>query len=372
MCPSRLSLRQFNTPSKMPRFLIENETSIGTKAEREVWLNHRLSHEGLEPRDDSLWVEMSMESVSRGRTVAIRERRFQFVEDAWEGHIPAISCDCLVPGAALDVTHWQGNRTPGKYKADTSTEIALNFAGSPQALDEWADAVVVNNHFDTDGLLSIWVLLDPEQAMAYRDLLIAAAVAGDFDEWPTLDRGLWLDATIRALGPGAGDDAAAYEKVLPQLPELIHRVDERRDLWGREWDDLQAAVTALEASRLRAESTGATGLMVHSPGQSEAPGPLLSRQFLPGARRYLLAFDRGDGRYDYRYERPHYAWADTVVRPVLAPPDTAAVAAAMGPDWTDKDLPGMTGIVRTGRPVSEQPEAVIQRLLEIDQGAPGS
>ena len=61
---------------------------------------------------------------------------------------------------------------------------------------------MVNNHFDTDGLLSIWVLLDPERALACRDLLVAAAEAGDFDEWPTLDRGLWLDAAIRALGSG--------------------------------------------------------------------------------------------------------------------------------------------------------------------------
>jgi hypothetical protein len=304
--------------------------------------------------------------------VAIRERRFQFVEDAWEGRTPAISCDGLVPGAVLDLTHWQGNRTPGKYKADTSTEIALNFAGSPAALDEWADAVVVNNHFDTDGLLSIWVLLNPEQAMPYRDLLIAAAVAGDFDEWPTLDRGLWLDAAIRALGSGAGDDAAAYETVLPQLPELIHRVDERRDLWGREWDELQAAVTALGLGRLRAESVGAVGLMVHAPGQSEAPGPLLCRQFLPGARRYLLAFDRGNGRHDYRFERPHYAWADTVVRPVLTAPDAGAVAAAMGPEWSDEGLPGMTGVVQTSRPVSERPDTVIRRLLQIDRGVHGS
>jgi hypothetical protein len=304
--------------------------------------------------------------------VAIRERRFQFVEDAWEGHIPAISCDGLVPGAALDLTHWQGNHTPAKFKADTSTEIALNFASSPEALDEWADAVVVNNHFDTDGLLSIWVLLDPEQAMTYRDLLVAAAVAGDFDEWPAIDRGLWLDAAIRTLGSGAVDDAAAYETVLPKLPELIRCLDERRDFWGREWDELPAAVAALESGRLRAESVGEMGVMVHTPGQSEAPGPLLSRRFLPGARRYLLAFDRGGGRYDYRYERPHYAWADTVVRPVLLPPDAGAIASAMGTDWSDEGLAGMTGVVRTSRPVSERPDTVIRKLLEIDQGALGS
>ena len=167
-------------------------------------------------------------------------------------------------------------------------------------------------------------------------------------------------------GLGAADDAAAYQAVLPQLPELIRRLDERRDLWGREWDDLQAAVAALESGRLRAECVGAIGLMLHAPGQPEAPGPLLARRFLPAARRYLLAFERDAGGYDYRYERPHYAWADTVVRPALPQPDAGALAAALGPEWTDEGLPGMTGIIRTRRPVSERADAVVDKLAQLD------
>jgi hypothetical protein len=86
-------------------------------------------------------------------------RRFQFVEESYKGNVPAISCDGLVPGASLDLTHWQGNRTPSQYKADTSTEIALNFVAAPESGERWADAVVVNNHFDTDGVLAAWVVL---------------------------------------------------------------------------------------------------------------------------------------------------------------------------------------------------------------------
>ena len=280
--------------------------------------------------------------------------------------IAAISCDGLVPGASLDLTHWQGNRTPRQYKADTSTEIALNFAGSPEAGEQWANAVVVNNHFDTDGLLSAWVLLDPQEAMVDRALLVAAAESGDFDEWPELDRGLWLDAAIRQLACGAADDESAYHLVLPQLPDLIHDLDKRRDLWGREWDDLQAAVVALETGGLRAEQLDQVGVMIHAIGQPEVPGALLARRFLPGARRYLLAFAREGGRFDYRYERPHYAWADTVIRPVLPQPDARALAETLGPDWTDEGLPGMTGIIRTSRAVVEQPDALARRLLQID------
>jgi hypothetical protein len=300
------------------------------------------------------------------RTVTAPARRFQFIEDSYEGDVAAVSCDGLVPGAALDLTHWQGNRTPRQYKADTSTEIALNFAGAPEAGEQWANAVVVNNHFDTDGLLSAWVLLDPHEAMTHRALLVAAAESGDFDEWPALDRGFWLDAAIRQIASGAVDDESAYHLLLPQLPDLIHDLDRRRDLWGREWDDLQAAVAALESGGLRGERLDQVGVMIHAKGQPEVPGALLARRFLPSARRYLLAFAREGGRFDYRYERPHYAWADTVIRPVLPQPDAGALAKALGPDWTDEGLPGMTGIIRTCRAVDVQPDALARRLLQID------
>ena len=293
-------------------------------------------------------------------------RRFEFVEESYEGDAPAISCDGLVPGTALDLTHWQGNHTPQRFKADTSTEIALNFVVSPEAREQWAGAVAVNNHFDTDGVLSVWTLLDPEGALAHRNLLVAAAEAGDFDEWPALDRGHWLDAAIRGLGSGAVDDAAAYQIVLRQLPELIERLDERRDLWGVEWDALQAGARSLESGQLRAERHGAVGLLIHAKGQPDVPGPLLARRFLPGALRYLLAFEEDGDLFGYRYERPHYAWADTVVRRVLPEPDVAALLASLGPNWTAEGLPGMTGICRTWRAVADRPDAVTRRLTELD------
>jgi hypothetical protein len=293
-------------------------------------------------------------------------RRFEFIEESYAGEIPAISCDGLVPGASLDLTHWQGNKTPSQFKADTSTEIALNFVASSRATSEWADAVVVNNHFDTDGILSIWTLLELERALSHRNLLIAAAEAGDFDEWPRDDRGLWLDASIRALGSAADDDGEAYRSVLAQLPELIDSLDERRDLWGPEWDTLQQAVASQESGGLRFECYGAIGVLIHGPGQSEAPGPLLARWFLPGVTRYLLAFEREGGLFDYRYERPRYAWADTVVRLALPQPDALALARALGDHWTADGLPGMTGIVVTSRPVAERPIALATRLADLD------
>ncbi len=68
----------------------------------------------------------------------------------------------------------------------------------------------------------------------------------------------------------------------------------------------------------------------------------------------------------FEYERPRYAWADTVVRPTLAPPDGVSVAAAMGPEWTSEDLPGMTAICGTKHSVTDLPDVVVRRLALLD------
>ena len=295
-----------------------------------------------------------------------RGRRFEFVEESYEGNIPAISCDGLVPGSHLDLTHWQGNRTPARYKADTSTEIALNFVVSPEAREKWANAVVVNNHFDTDGVLSVWTLLDPEAALARRDVLVAAAEAGDFDEWPALERGLWLDAAIRVLGGRAGDDSAAYLTVLGQLPDLIDSLDERRDLWGDEWDALQAATAGLDSGRLRASNL-VRSVCSCTPSASER---LLVRcwpgAFFPGRNVIFWRSSETGGMFDFRYERPRYGWADTIVRPILPAPDGGFVGPGAGTGVDERGSPGMTAICGTERPVTDRPDDVVRRLALLD------
>ena len=53
-------------------------------------------------------------------------------------------------GAALHLTHWANNATPARFYDDTSAGIAARFVASDEAA-AYADALVVNNHYDTDG-----------------------------------------------------------------------------------------------------------------------------------------------------------------------------------------------------------------------------
>src|SRR5262245_20935035 len=78
----------------------------------------------------------------------------------------------------LALSHWPKSGTPWPLKADTSVGIVFNYIDSPP----WHRDVrpVTNNHFDEDGLISVYCLVEPEHALERRALLIEASKAGDF------------------------------------------------------------------------------------------------------------------------------------------------------------------------------------------------
>src|SRR5258706_6881584 len=112
--------------------------------------------------------------------------RFKFYDERL-ADVSKLSVDGTVDNA-IHFSHWKGNKTPASVKADTSTEIALNLVSAPdrEELTQGID-LVTNNHFDTDGVLSVWTVLTGERALELREKLIAAAEAGDFSELSTGD-----------------------------------------------------------------------------------------------------------------------------------------------------------------------------------------
>src|SRR5262245_29858886 len=95
------------------------------------------------------------------------------------GSVPTV----IVDGPRNDTTlltlsHCPKSGTPHDLKGDTSTAIVFNYLESPRFRVE-ADAVS-NNHFDEDGLVGIFAMLEPAMAARHRDLLEDVAQAGDF------------------------------------------------------------------------------------------------------------------------------------------------------------------------------------------------
>jgi Family of unknown function (DUF6687) len=112
-------------------------------------------------------------------------------------------------GVDLQLSHWIPNDTPATFKADTSTEICLNFVASG---DRRFD-LVVNNHADVDGVLAVFTLVAGEWALPHRRTLTQAAEMGDFWAWgerPAQALFQSLTLLIRKLQSEKADANALY------------------------------------------------------------------------------------------------------------------------------------------------------------------
>ncbi|HEX5886663.1 MAG TPA: DUF6687 family protein [Pyrinomonadaceae bacterium] len=286
--------------------------------------------------------------------------RFEFYSDALE-NVPKLSVDGTVDNA-IHFSHWEGNATPTEVKADTSTEIALNLVASPNraALTNGIE-LVTNNHFDTDGVLSVWTVLTGERALAHRSLLIAAAEAGDFSEHSS-DDGVRVSIAIQGsdqaspnnddgsplarflAGEEVNDDARAYELVLPEVERLLTNINAYEHLWREGWNSVAAAIESFE--RGKSTVTEHSGISVITlapelfdgagfrPTKHSAPYTAISK-FARG-ELFLIAIPSSGGWF-YRLDYPYYSWAETVVRPRIKRRDLSTALQLLNSKESNRD-----------------------------------
>ncbi len=266
--------------------------------------------------------------------------RFEFYHSGLD-NIPKLSVDGTV-GNSIHFSHWQGNETPAEVKADTSTEIALNLMASPNrdALTKGIE-LITNNHFDTDGILSVWTMLNGERALELRDKLIPSAEAGDFSEF-TNDNAIRASIAIQGsaqpvtaddagsplarqlAGGPVDDDAHAYELVLPEVERLLTRTDEYENLWRGPWQQIETAIDSFERGASTVQEFGDAKLSLitiarevfgptgFDPARHAAPFTAISH-YAKG-QMFLIAIPYQTG-WAYRIDYPYYSWAETIVRP---------------------------------------------------------
>ena len=264
--------------------------------------------------------------------------RFEFYTEALD-NVPKLSVDGTVDNA-IHFSHWQGNETPAEVKADTSTEIALNLVASPNkaALTKGIE-LVTNNHFDTDGVLSCWTVLTGERALAYRELLIAAAEAGDFSEHSS-DDGVRVSIAIQGsdqaspnnddgsplaqlvAGESVDDDARAYELVLPEVERLLTNINDYESLWREGWENVAAAIQSFERGKSSVAEYSNVSLITLAPELFDGAGfrptkhaaPYTAISKFAKGELFVIAIPTNGGWF-YRLDYPYYSWAETVVRP---------------------------------------------------------
>ena len=268
--------------------------------------------------------------------------RFEYYHSGLDD-VRKLSVDGTVSNS-IHFSHWEGNRTPPAVKADTSTEIALNLVGSPEReqLTEGVE-LVTNNHFDTDGVLSVWTVMTGERALELRERLIAAAEAGDFSEYSSKDgvrASIVIQGSDAAIpGEDAGsplvrhltngaivDEARSYELVLPEVERVLTRTDDYEPLWRDVWQRIESALESFARGESKVEEDAATrlSLITLAPGLYGSKGFSPVRHAAPftaisanaHGQVFLIALPMMNG-WGYRVDYPYYSWAETIVRPSI-------------------------------------------------------
>jgi hypothetical protein len=229
-------------------------------------------------------------------------------------------------GTVLSLSHRPGSGTPEPLRADTSTLIVDRYLAMPAGGD--TVAAVTNDHYDADGLLGIWLLLErPPPGSPERALAIAAAEAGDFATWtdPWAPR-VAIAAMAMAERPttpfpevgrllarsGGGDPAGGlYRAILPRTGGLLGDPERYRFLWRAEWERVEADIALLDAGEAVIDEDDGADLAI-----LRAPRPLHPMAVHPRTARTRVLTATPDGTLvvAHRYE----TWVDYASRP-LAP-----------------------------------------------------
>jgi len=283
----------------------------------------------------------------------------------------------------LTLSHWPQSSTPAELKADTSAEIAFNYLDSPR-LHVACDAVT-NNHFDQDGLIGVYALIDPFNATRHRELLADVAAAGDFGVFKSRDAAR-ISFVIQTFADPATSPLPAeilhlpyprlaeelYIRFLDLMPRLIAEPEAFKSYWQDEDLALAKSEELIEKKLVSIEEVSDLDLgVVHVP-QGSLCHPLAIYNTTTCTR--ILRIQGKHVEFKYRYE----TWVQLISRRTPARINLSNLASELnleetGGQWIFDGVDAITPRLHLeGRNESSIPVDVIRRKLEqhLRTGAP--
>ncbi|RAU82667.1 hypothetical protein DP923_12045 [Pontibacter arcticus] len=266
----------------------------------------------------------------------------------------AIVVDSTHPNGFM-LSHWRGAPTPAAVRDDTSAAIVLN--AIRLQLPELELPFVTANHFDIDGFIGVWSLLNPELALEHEEMLRQMALIGDFRELdlnhPLAGEALklvcWINAKERELFyPPFGAEtlpeaevilcAQKFSYFLREFNNVLQDPDWERGAWEDEVASVLLGYRDMYKPETKLSRFPEIGLIV-----IETPHPLhyyalFSRT--QGFDMVLMCYDQNKYELEYKYT----TWVDIATRPTLPRLPMAQLAARLnqletsGRTWTFENV----------------------------------
>ena len=226
------------------------------------------------------------------------------------------------------LSHWRGAPTPPQVRDDTSAAMVLN--ALRLNLPELQLPYVTANHFDIDGFVGVWSLLNPELALENEELLRQMALIGDFRELdlnhPLAGEALklvcWINARERELfyKPFEADEmeekevtqcTAKFRYFLKEFGKVLQDPEWEKGAWEDEVADVLVGYKQMYSPETKLTRYPEIGLII-----IETPHPV----------HYYALFSRTQGfdivlaiynqnRYELEYK--YTTWVDLASRPTL-------------------------------------------------------
>ena len=273
---------------------------------------------------------------------------------------PTIVMDSVGLGAVLTLAHWRGAATPPALRDDTSAGSALRALHQPATPGLEALAVTAN-HFDIDGFIGVWSLLNPALALQHEALLRIVAILGDFREidlaHPQAADALklvgWLNAEEKSrfyepfgapIRRRREDEASAekFDWFLPRFAEILQNPEAGRAAWQPEYDRVQRAAAISQNGDTTRRNYPDIGLAVV---QTPAPLPYYAL-FGPTTGCDIVLSQYEGNRYELEYK--YTTWVDLASRPTLPRLTLAPLVARLNALETSGRLWAADGITDTG------------------------
>jgi len=305
----------------------------------------------------------------------------------------------------LTLSHWPGNATPVEYKAggDLSAQLVFNYIDADEDAKYGSCHAVSNNHFDEDGLVGIFSMLNRDYALQNRDLLIDIARAGDFGTF--VDRraakisfvlNAWTHPQLSPLNyeifklPHQKLTAILYEELLWRFPKIIQKLDSLVAYWKDEDEFLTQTLEAISDGRVRISSSANSAgdrsyclveidegvIAVDRPRAASWISSLIHPMAIHNATDDMAVLVRQGNRYEfyYRYE----TWVDYQSRKLIARSDLEPMVGRLSAleakysgsrtpaVWTYNGNDALIARLRMdGRQTSKIPFDEFERLLGI-------
>lgn len=161
-------------------------------------------------------------------------------------------------------SHHQPHNGHPRYSGDTTTEGVLRFLSEARrdgtdSLDRWRDFTITTHHVDSDAVLPVWALMNPEMALERANRLTEVARSGDFfihyDNAATKINVLIESLHHRMRASGERGERVVNDQVtrdcfdwlLPRLESILDCPDAYSEFWDAPMQSVQADIAYLRA-----------------------------------------------------------------------------------------------------------------------------